>query len=170
MTGRTPESELSVSALEYDRDGPHAVVSLAGRATISDCAWVRALLELRAAHGQGRLVIDLSQLSSMDWWVALMLTWVGRVVSRRGGVLVLASPQPAVARLLDAAGAPKSVATDEPVQHAVGGTAMTGPTMTGTANRARSQARTPAVTAARRPLSATRPCRPRPRRPGRRPR
>jgi anti-anti-sigma regulatory factor len=106
-----PEPELSVSALEYDRGGPCAVMSLAGRAGIADCAWVHLLLEMQAAQAQGRLVVDLSRLSSMDWWVAMILSWAGRVVSRRGGVLVLASPQPGVARLLDAVGAPRAVAT-----------------------------------------------------------
>jgi anti-anti-sigma factor len=104
MAGDAWEPELSVSAREYDDGGPRAVVSLAGRADIADCAWIRGLLGLEAAQGHGRLILDLSQLSSMDWWVALMLTWAGRVVSRRGGVLVLVSPQPAVARLLDATG------------------------------------------------------------------
>jgi anti-anti-sigma factor len=112
MLSDAPEPELSVSALEYDQGGPCAVVSLAGRAGIADCSWVRLLLELRAAQGRGRLVVDLSRLSSMDWWVALILIWAGRVVSRRGGVLVLASPQPAVARLLDAVGAPKAFTDD----------------------------------------------------------
>jgi hypothetical protein len=42
----------------------------------------------------------------MDWWAALILLWVGRVIDRRGGKLVLASPQPAVARALSTAGAP----------------------------------------------------------------
>ena len=103
-------SELSVSALEYDRNGPWAVVSLSGRAGIADGGWLRLLLELQAAQDQGRLVVDLSRLSSMDWWVALMLAWAGRVASRRGGELVLASPQPAVARLLDAVAASGPVA------------------------------------------------------------
>jgi anti-anti-sigma factor len=98
------EPELTVSALEYRRGDPCAVISLAGRAGIADCTWVRLLLEMQAAQGRGRLVVDLSGLSSMDWWVALMLVWASRVISRRGGVLELASPQPAVARLLDAAG------------------------------------------------------------------
>jgi anti-anti-sigma factor len=105
MTGNAPEPELSISALEYHRGDPCVVISLTGRAGIADCTWVHLLLEMQAAQGQGRLVVDLSGLSSMDWWVALILTWAGRVVSRRGGVLELASPQPAVARLLDAAGA-----------------------------------------------------------------
>jgi anti-anti-sigma factor len=94
--------ELSVSALA-NGTGPCAVVSLAGRAAIGDCGWVRLLLEQQAAQGPGRVVVDLSRLSSMDWWVALMLLWAARVVSRRGGLLVLASPQPAVARLLASA-------------------------------------------------------------------
>lgn len=99
------KSELSVSALEYG--APCVVISLVGRADIGDCRWVRLLLEQQAARGPGRVVVDLSRLSSMDWWVALMLLWAGRVVGRRGGLLVLASPQPAVARLLAAARAPE---------------------------------------------------------------
>ena len=106
--GEAVQSELLVSALEYDGSGC-SVVSLAGRAGIDDCAWIRLLLERQAEQGHGRMVVDLSRLSSMDWWVALMLIWTGRVVSRRGGVLMLAAPQPAVARLLHAAGAPKAV-------------------------------------------------------------
>lgn len=110
MAGDALEPELSVSALKYHRgDDPCVVISLAGRAGIADCTWVRPLLEMQAAQGQGRLVVDLSGLSSMDWWVALMLIWAGRVVSRRGGVLELASPQPAVAQLLAAAGAPEAI-------------------------------------------------------------
>lgn len=112
------EPELSVSALEYDRGGPYAVVSLAGRAGIGDCGWVRLILELQAAQGHGRMVVDLSRLSSMDWWVALILLWAGRVISRRGGELVLACPQPSVALLLKAAGAPKSVTVYDSVQQA----------------------------------------------------
>src|SRR3954451_20765294 len=106
---KADESELLVSALEYDASGPCAVVSLAGRAGIGDCAWIRLLLERQAEQGSGRVVVDLSRLSFMDWWVPLILIWAGRVVSRRGGVLMLAAPQPAIAQLLNAAGASKAV-------------------------------------------------------------
>ena len=112
------QPELLVSALEYDSGGHCAVVSLAGRAGIADCAWIRLLLERQAEQEPGRLVVDLSRLSAMDWWVALILTWAGRVVSRRGGVLMLAAPQPAVARLLRAAGAPEAVVMCASVQQA----------------------------------------------------
>jgi anti-anti-sigma factor len=110
------QPELLVSALGYDRGRSCAVVSLAGRAGIDDCAWIRLLLERQAQHG--RVIVDLSRLSSMDWWVALILIWAGRVVSRRGGVLMLAAPQPAVERLLNAAGASKSVVMCASVQQA----------------------------------------------------
>lgn len=111
---------LSVPTLAHDRDGNCAVVTLAGRAGIADADWFRQLLELPEAQGSGRIVLDLSRLSSIDWWAALFLLWVGRVVSRRGGTLVLASPQPAVARLLDAAGAAKAVTVYQSVGQACG--------------------------------------------------
>jgi anti-anti-sigma factor len=109
MMREAAQPELLVSALGYDRGRSCAVVSLAGRAGIGDCAWIRPLLERQAEQGYERVVVDLSRLSSMDWWVALILIWAGRVISRRGGVLMLAAPQPAVARLLEAAGASKAV-------------------------------------------------------------
>ena len=116
--GEPVHSDLLVSALEHDGSGggPCVVVSLAGRAGIADCAWIRLLLERHAEQGQGHIIVDLSRLSSMDWWVALILIWVGRVVSRRGGVLMLAAPQPAVARLLDAVAAGKAVVMCASVQ------------------------------------------------------
>lgn len=109
MMREAAQPELLVSALGYDRGRSCAVVSLAGRADIGDCAWIRPLLERQAEQGYERVVVDLSRLSSMDWWVALILIWAGRVISRRGGVLMLAAPQPAVAQLLEAAGASKAV-------------------------------------------------------------
>jgi anti-anti-sigma factor len=112
------QPELLVSALGYDSGRSCAVVSLAGRAGIGDCAWIRMLLERQAEQGHGRVVVDLSRLSSMDWWVALILIWAGRVISRLGGVLMLAAPQPAVARLLNAAGASMSVVMCARVQQA----------------------------------------------------
>jgi anti-anti-sigma regulatory factor len=92
MANDPREPGLPVSALEYDHDGPRVVLALTGQVGITDSGWIRVLLDLQAAQRQGRLVVDLSRLSSMDWWVALILTWASRVVSRRGGTLVLANP------------------------------------------------------------------------------
>lgn len=118
MMGEAVRPELLVSALEYDGAVRCVVVSLAGRAGIADCAWLRLLVERQAEQGPGRVVVDPSRLSAMDWWVALILTWAGRVASRRGRVLMLAAPQPAVARVLTAAGAPKAVVMCASVQQA----------------------------------------------------
>lgn len=93
---------VSVSAPDVGDDESRVVVSLAGRAVIGDCAWFHQLLDLHGASGPGPVIIDLSELRSMDWWAAQILLWAGRVVNRRGGTLVLASPQPPVARLLSA--------------------------------------------------------------------
>lgn len=83
-----------------------------------DVAWLRQLLEFQEAQGPGRIIVDLSRLSSIDEWAALILLWAGRMVSHRGGTLVLASPQPAVGRLLKAVGAKRPVATYPSVQQA----------------------------------------------------
>ena len=99
------QADSSFSVLDVDRSGPCAMLSLAGQAGIADCGWLHRLLQLQAEQGPERLVVDLSRLSSMDWWVALILVWAGQVIHRRGGTLVLASPQPAVARLLNATAA-----------------------------------------------------------------
>jgi anti-anti-sigma regulatory factor len=110
-------SELSVVALEYDRGAPGAAVSLVGRAEIADGNWFRLLLEMPAAQGAGPFVIDMSRLTAMDWWAALILLWVGRVITRRGGQLVLSGALPAVARLLDDVGAAAVVTIDRPGRH-----------------------------------------------------
>ena len=49
-----------------------AVVSLAARADIADGARFRQLLKLPEAQGPGRIIVDLSRLSSIDWWAALI--------------------------------------------------------------------------------------------------
>ena len=99
------KADLAFSRADGDCAGSCAVLSLGGRADIEDCSWLHELLQLQAEQGPVRLVVDLSRLSSMDWWVALMLVRAARVIRRRGGTLVLASPQPAVARMLSATAA-----------------------------------------------------------------
>jgi anti-anti-sigma factor len=86
-----------------DEGGHCAVVSLAGQAAIDECAWYRDLLEFQAARSPDRIVINLSGVSSMDWWAVLILMWVARVITRRGGTLVLACPRPPVAQVLSSA-------------------------------------------------------------------
>ncbi len=104
--------------------GPCTIVSVSGQASV-DGAWFRRLLEAQAVGGPAQMVVDLSRLSSMDWWTALMLMWVARVVHRRGGTLVLAAPRPAVATLLRSAGAQKVIPVYATVRQA-GGTRPAG--------------------------------------------
>jgi hypothetical protein len=85
-----------------DTAGSCAVLALEGHAGIADCDWFPHLLGLLASRPPGRLVVDLSGVSSIDWWVALMLQWARRFADRRRVTLELASPQPAVARALTA--------------------------------------------------------------------
>jgi len=109
---------LPVWPLRYDRDERWTVVSLAGRADIAHVAWFARLPELPEAQWPGRIILDLSRLSTLDWWAALILLWAGRMVRRRGGMLVLASPQPGIARLLKTMDAAHVVAVYKNVQQA----------------------------------------------------
>lgn len=84
--------------------GPCTILSVSGRAGAGYGPWYRRLLEVQAAERPAHMVVDLSRLSSMDWWAALTFMWVAGVVHRRGGTLVLAAPRPAVATLLRSAG------------------------------------------------------------------
>ena len=95
--------QASMSVKECD-NGCCVVMSLAGQAGIADCEWLRQLLELQSSRRLSRVAVDLSRLSAMDWWAALMLSWAGRVIGRRGGTLMLAASQPAVADTLKSAG------------------------------------------------------------------
>jgi anti-sigma B factor antagonist len=93
---------------------------VSGRAGVEDGAWFRRLLEVQAAGAAPtRIIVDLSRLSSMDWWAALILLWVARVMYRRGGALMLASPRPAVAALLRSTGAHQVVPVYDTVRQAI---------------------------------------------------
>jgi anti-sigma B factor antagonist len=101
--------EVSIRQTGPGAGGPCTIVSVSGRADVEDGAWFRRLLEVQAAGPSAEVIVDLSRLSSMDWWAALILLWVARVMHRRGGTLMLAAPRPAVAALLRSAGADQVV-------------------------------------------------------------
>jgi hypothetical protein len=96
MNGDAAPLNVSVHEPDDDRAGCCAVMSLSGRASIEDCTWFRQLLRVHAVRGPGRIMVDLSRLSSMDWWAAQILLWVGQVVSRQGGALEVAYARPSV--------------------------------------------------------------------------
>jgi anti-anti-sigma factor len=111
--------EVSVRHIDSGADEPATIVSASGQAGVEDGSGFRWLLELQAAGEKTRIILDLSRLSSMDWWAALILLWVVRVMHRRGGALVLASPQSAVAALLRSAGAHQVVPVYDTVGQAI---------------------------------------------------
>ena len=84
---------------------PSPLVVLAGHAQIGDSAQLREILLADNGQVHRRVLVDLSGLSSMDCWTALILRWIARVLFRRGGSLTLTSPQPEVAVMLHYAGA-----------------------------------------------------------------
>lgn len=92
------------------------IVSVSDRTGVGYGPWFRRLLEVQAAERPAHMVVDLSRLPSMDWWAALTLMWVARVVDRRGGTLVLAAPRPAVATLLRSAGVQQVIPVYDTVQ------------------------------------------------------
>ena len=110
--------QVSVRQTRLAAGRPCTIVSVSGRAGVHDGAWFRRLLEVRAGGGAALIIADLSQLSSIDWWAALILLWVARVLRRRGGTVMLASPQPAVAELLRSAGAHQVVPVYDTVRQA----------------------------------------------------
>jgi len=147
----TGQLSFAISASALPGHGPGAactVVSLVGRISVKECEWSRWLLRLDAAQGPGRLVVDLSRLSAMDWWTALMFSWVGRVVSRRGVMLVLASPQPTVARLLNALDVHEVVAVYDGIQSVQAGSGEIG-CHTGTYGRSNASIPAEACTSSR---------------------
>ena len=110
--------EISVREIKPGTGGPYVIVSVSGQAGVEDSAGFRQLLKVRAGRDGARMIIDLSRLSSMDWWAALILLWMARVMHRRGRRLLLAAPRPAVARMLRSAGAHQVIPVYETVQQA----------------------------------------------------
>ena len=97
--------EVALEQCEQRAGRRYTLVTVSGQASVEDGACFRRLLEVRTGQGPTDMIVDLSRLSTMDWWAALMLMWVARVMQRRGGALTLAAPRPAVATLLRSAGA-----------------------------------------------------------------
>jgi anti-anti-sigma factor len=96
-------STLSMSVTTTQRAGGEAysMVTLAGQADVGNSGQLREILVLESVRAHRKVLVDLSRVSSMDWWTALILLWIGQVLTRRGGSLTLTSPQPEVAGLLD---------------------------------------------------------------------
>ncbi len=93
----------SVSAGEYAGESC-TVVALTGQADASARGVLEDVLMGEARKGPRRLVVDLCGVESMDSVALLVIVWASRVLDYKGGVLMLVSPQPQVARLLEHSG------------------------------------------------------------------
>ncbi len=94
------ELEISVTA------GPaHTLVSLAGECDLNTGRQLRDALTSEVSRGARRLILDLSGLTFMDSTGMQVLLGARTVLAVRGGILILVSPQPVVARILELTGA-----------------------------------------------------------------
>ena len=92
--------KASVAAGE---SGP--VVMLSGEADLASARELSELLTAQLAGGAERLTVDVSGLLFADSASVRSLVLAGKTLRERGGALILARPQPAVARVLELMGA-----------------------------------------------------------------
>jgi anti-sigma B factor antagonist len=97
-----PVAALRTSALT-GTDGP--VVVLSGEADATTAAQLREMLATQLDTGARRVTVDASGLSFLDSANMRVLVLAARALQGRHGTLVLARPQPLVARLLEITGA-----------------------------------------------------------------
>ncbi len=91
--------KASVAAGE---SGP--VVMLSGEADLASAGQLSDLLTAQLAGGVQRLMVDVSGLRFVDSASVRALVLAGKTLRERGGALILARPQRAVARVLELMG------------------------------------------------------------------
>jgi anti-anti-sigma factor len=97
-----PVAALSTSALAW-ADGP--IVVLSGEADATTAPLLREVLAEQLNAGARLVTVDTSGLSFLDSVSMRVLVLAARALQGRHGRLVLARPQPVVARLLEITGA-----------------------------------------------------------------
>jgi anti-sigma B factor antagonist len=110
----------SVSARESAGEA-YTLVELTGEADVTNSDVLRELLDAEVAKQPRTLVIDLSGLRFMDSSALHVILRATRALDRQGGVLSLASPAEAVARMLHLTAADRLVPVYDSVQDAAAG-------------------------------------------------
>ena len=95
-------------------NGP--VVVLSGEADTTTAALLREMLETLLDTGTRMVTVDASELSFLDSASLRVLVLAARALQGRHGALVLARPQPLVARVLEITGADKLLEVQELTQ------------------------------------------------------
>ena len=83
----------------------YTLVSLDGQGDVTVRDWLHAALTAQVTAETPHLVVDLARLSFIDASCLQMLWQVSRMAEEAGGSLVLAAPQPMVARVMELCGA-----------------------------------------------------------------
>ena len=91
---------LSTSVATVEDSEPYTLVSLVGEADVTNAAALRDVLDAEVAKLPQTLIIDLSGLRFMDSSALHVILKANRTMDRQGGVLALASPRDAVAKML----------------------------------------------------------------------
>jgi anti-sigma B factor antagonist len=89
----------SVATVESDSE-PYTLVELTGEADVTNSDALREVLDAEVAKQPRTMIIDLSGLRFMDSSALHVILRANRVMDRQGGVLALASPRDAVAKML----------------------------------------------------------------------
>jgi anti-sigma B factor antagonist len=89
----------SVATVESE-SGPYTLVELIGEADVTNSDALRDVLDAEVAKEPQTLIIDLSGLRFMDSSALHVMLRANRAMDRQGGVLALACPREAVAKML----------------------------------------------------------------------
>lgn len=96
---------LLTTSMSADPDGP--VLVLAGEADTTTAATLRELLAAHLNTGVRQVTVEASGLLFLDSASLRVLVLAARALHGRHGMLVLADPQPVIARILEITGADK---------------------------------------------------------------
>ena len=110
----------SVATVESDSE-PYTLVELTGEADVTNSDALREVLDAEVAKQPRTMIIDLSGLRFMDSSALHVILRANRVMDRQGGVLALASPREAVAKMLRLTAADQLIPVYPSVREATAG-------------------------------------------------
>ena len=110
----------SVTARESAGE-PYTLVELVGEADVTNSESLRDVLDTEVAKQPRTLILDLSALRFMDSSALHVVLRANRALDRQGGVLALARPREAVAKMLRLTAADQLIPVYASVQEATAG-------------------------------------------------
>lgn len=95
---------MDLLAIKVNEDESGPVIRLSGEADMTAVARLNEVLSAHALGAARQVTVDVAGLRFADSASIRELIWAHRVMHERGGTLVLARPQPAVAKALSLLG------------------------------------------------------------------